>query len=153
MLEPLKKWICDSCGKVIESPEDGFVEWLEEGKDIMFNSQYGFKIIHAGGKCFIYPEQSANSSGVPLEHFIGDKGYLYLLSFLDLGSLLMEEYKGARVKDMREFVEFMRRLTVPYYEEARLYFKHLSSDDDFVLEPSIYHEEELRKIIQKYGEE
>ena len=96
------------------------------------------------------PKVNVKEDGTPMKP--GDEGYLYLLSFLDSGALLMEKYKGPRVKDMREFVEFIRRLTVPYYEEARLYFEHLSSDDDFILELSIYHEEELRKIIQKYGE-
>ena len=27
MLVPLKQFICDECGTVIESPEDGYVEW------------------------------------------------------------------------------------------------------------------------------
>lgn len=33
-MEPLRQWICDVCGKVIEKPEDGYVVWgtNEEGK-------------------------------------------------------------------------------------------------------------------------
>ncbi len=151
MLEPLKQWICDSCGQVIETPDDGYVEWLVESEEAAFGQQYGFKIIHAGEECTCYSEEDVSKNDAPLESFIGNKGHLYLLSFLDVGTLLMREYKGARVKNLREFVEFMRRLTVPYYEEARLYFENLHADEDFVLDDSIYNQENLIRIIQKYG--
>ena len=38
MLEPLKQFICDKCGETIKSPRDGWVEWLEQGDDTMYNS-------------------------------------------------------------------------------------------------------------------
>ncbi len=151
MLEPLKQWICDSCGQVIQSPDDGYVEWLVEGDDAPLNLQYGFKIIHSGEECSCYSEEDISLNDAPLESFMGNKGHLYLLSFIDVGALLMREYKGARVKNLREFVEFMRRLTVPYYEEARLYFENLHADEGFVLDDSIYQQENLIRIIQKYG--
>jgi hypothetical protein len=151
MLEPLKQWICDSCGQVIKSPEDGYVEWLVETEETMFSAQYGFKIIHSGEECTCYPQEDISLNDAPLEFFLGGKGYLNLLSFLDIGPLLMKEYKGPRVKYLREFVEFIKRLTVPYYEEARLYFKNVQDDEHFVLDDSIYHQENLIKIIQKYG--
>ncbi len=151
MLEPLKQWICDSCGQLIKCPEDGYVEWLVEGDDTPSNLQFGFKIIHAGEECSCYSEEDISLNDAPLELFMKDKGLVYLLSFLDVGPLLMRTYKGPRVKNVREFVEFMRRLTVPYYEEARLYFEKLHTDEDFVLDDSIYHQENLIKIIQKYG--
>lgn len=151
MLKPLKQWICDFCEIIINSPEDGWVEWLH-GKEI-FNSCFGFKIVHnygssslGKGGCFHYRDEKC-SSDAPLIRFIGEKGYVYLLSFLDLDPYVIPEYKGPCVKDIREFIEFMRRLTIPYYEEARLYFKKLHADDI-----SIYHQEELKKIIQAYGE-
>ncbi len=151
MLEPLKQWICDSCGQVIKSPDDGYVEWLVESEESSFSSQYGFKIIHSGEECTCYPEEEISLNDAPLEFFLRERGYLNLLNFLDIGPLLMKEYKGPRVKYLREFVEFMRRLTVPYYEEARLYFKNVQTDEHFVLDDSIYQEENLIKIIQKYG--
>lgn len=148
MLEPLKQWICDFCETIINSPEDGWVEWLS-GKET-FNSCFGFKIVHnygssprGKGGCFPYIEESP--SNMHLIHFIGEKGYVYLLSFLDLGPDVIPEYKGPRVKDIREFIEFMKRLTIPYYEEARLYFNNL--EDNSIS----YHQEELKKIIKIYG--
>jgi len=153
MLEPLRQFICDNCGGIITSPKEGWVEWLEEGDDIMYNSQYGFKIVHYNQKCYFYPDQKfPNSNGMPLEYFVGEEGYIWLLSFLDIGPFLMKEYKGPSVKDMREFVGLMRRLTLPYYEEARLYFGNLRADDEFVLDHSIYEQENLKRIIKKYGQ-
>ena len=112
----------------------------------MFNSQFDFKIIHANEYCYFdYP------NSLSLNCLLGERGYLKLLSFLDIGPLLLKEYKGPRVKDLREFMEFMRRLTIPYYEEARLYFNYLPSDEDFDLEESIYSQDELKRIIQKYS--
>ena len=34
LMEPLKQWVCDVCGKIIETPDDGYVVWGEnaEGK-------------------------------------------------------------------------------------------------------------------------
>lgn len=151
MLEPLKQWICDSCGQVIKSADDGYVEWLVESEESSFSSQYGFKIIHSGEECTCYSQEDISFIDAPLEFFLRDKGYLNILNFLDIGPLLMREYKGPRVKNLREFVEFMRRLTVPYYEEARLYFDNLHTDEHFVLDDSIYQQENLIKIIQKYG--
>jgi len=31
MLASLKQRICETCGKIINSPEDGWVEWLDNG--------------------------------------------------------------------------------------------------------------------------
>ena len=159
MLVPLKQWICDSCGKIINSAEDGWVEWLS-GKET-FNSCYGFKIVHNDGSspqgkgaCFPYRKEQGSSSDL-LDRFMGEKGYVNLLSFLDWGPYVIPEYKGPRVKDIREFIEFMRRLTVPYYEEARMFFKEALADGD--LDPSsvgmIYDPEDLKRIVDKHGSE
>lgn len=89
MLGPLKQLICDSSGEIINSAEDGWVEWLS-GKEI-FNSCHGFKIVHnygsspqGKGGCFHY-RKGKSLSDLPLIRFIGGEGYVYLLSFLDLG--------------------------------------------------------------------
>src|SRR4030042_2172493 len=150
MLEPLKQFICDKCGGLIESPRDGWVEWLEQGDDTMYNSQYGFKIVHANPKCYFYPDpQYPGSLSSPLEYFVGERGYSQLLCFLDLGPFIMKDYKGPRVKDMREFVELMRRLTLPYYEEVRQYAKRLRTSEHFVADDSFYSPETLKAIIQE----
>jgi len=154
MLEPLKQWICDTCGGVIESAKEGWIEWLEDGDTIWFNSAHGFKIVHHSQDCFTYPER-LGPSDMNLSHYAGEKGYIHLLSFLDLGRYIMkdEDYKGPRVKSMREFVEILRRLTLPYYEEARLYFDQARADDelDIANVDYIYYPEELKRLIGLYG--
>lgn len=157
MLVPLKQWICDSCGEIINSPEDGWVEWLS-GEET-FNSCHGFKIVHnygsspqGKGACFQYREKK-DLADMPLTTFTGEEGYICLLGFLDLGPIVVPKYEGPRVKDIREFIEFMRRLTIPYYEEARMFFKEALADGD--LDPSsvdmIYDPEDLKRIVEKYG--
>ncbi len=159
MLVPLKQWICDSCDELINSAEDGWVEWLS-GRET-FNSCYGFKIVHNDGSsprgkggCFHYSEKQGPSD-TQLARFMGEKGYVYLLSFLDWGPYVTPEYKGPRVKDIREFVAFMRRLTIPYYEEARVFFDKALAEG--IMDPSIvegiYEPESLKEIVEKYGEE
>ena len=154
MLEPLKQFICDKCGGLIKSPRDGWVEWLEQGDDTMYNSQYGFKIVHANPKCYFYPApEYPGSNSTPLTHFTGEGGYIWLLCFLDLGPLLMKNYKGSRVKDMREFVELMRRLTLPYYEEVRRYAEGVRASENFVADNSFYDQENLKAIIQELSQD
>jgi len=153
MLEPLKQWYCDTCGGIIKSPQDGLVEWLEEGFHDEPYSSYGFKIIHAKMNCFFYPQDDDRLRDMNLENFLGDEGYIYLLSFLDLGPEIPIEYKGPRVRDIREFVIFMKRLTVPYFEEARKYISRAIQEEN--LDPSqiigIFNPKELKRLIKIYG--
>jgi hypothetical protein len=44
-LKPLEQFICDYCGYVINSIEDGWVEWLTEITEDGFR-EHGFKIVH-----------------------------------------------------------------------------------------------------------
>ncbi|MFC2164025.1 hypothetical protein ACFLT2_03385 [Acidobacteriota bacterium] len=160
MLEPLKQWICDACGEIIKSPSEGWVEWLSDGEDLNFNSCHRFRIVHDCNSsprgyrgCYTLPD--TNICDNHLEYFLGEGGYLNLLNFLDPGPYFMkdEDYKGPSVRNMREFVEFMIRLTIPYYEEARLYFDEAIANEDLALgdDISAYHPENLKRLIEIYG--
>jgi hypothetical protein len=134
MLKSLEQWICDRCGQVIEEPNQGSVEWIDDSKT---HKASGFKIVHQSsyaphdnGECYHYSDHPGRLED-RLEEFIGQNGMVMLLSFLDIGPYLEADYQGPRVKDMREFVEFTRRLTVPYYEEARLYWNQAEQDGLF----------------------
>ena len=120
MLKLLEQWICDRCGQVIEEPNQGLVEWIDDSKT---HKASGFKMV-------------------------------MVLSFLDIGPYLEAEYQGPRIKDMREFVEFTRRLTLPYYEEARLYWNQAEQDGlfDGANEISLYLPRTLEQIVRDYGE-
>lgn len=57
-----------------------------------------------------------------------------------------------RVRDVREFVEFARRLTIPHYEEARKYWSSANSDGFFYggNEIWIYLPQTLKSLIERY---
>ena len=64
--------------------------------------------------------------------FLSAPGLQYFLSMLDVGALL--DPSGEHMPpppDMRSFVGTMRRLHIPYYEEARRYFAAARDDAYF----------------------
>lgn len=158
MPAPLKQWICDTCCEIIKSPEEGWVEWLQDKSDP--HKAYDFRIEHhatysphalGGGNCYKY-DQNWNRAGNPLSSFVGEDGLAYLLSFLDSGRYISPDYNGPEVSDIRGFVELIRRLHMPYYKEARHFFD-AASDDGFFDDVSghILRPERLKQIIEIYG--
>lgn len=143
MLAPLKQWYCDNCGELINSPEEGYVLW-----DYSSNIGHSnFKIIHVS-KC---DNNTKNSSGA-LTDFLGERGIIFFTSMLSIGSVKINlgESGQPRIKNMDKFVDFMRRLQLPYYEEARKFFNRDSvleflSDSN---EQYPYFPDTLKKIIQ-----
>lgn len=161
MLKPLEQFICDECGQVINSPKEGYVEW-ESGIDKngkMFAR--GFRIIHSsqaspmekinGKGCFKYDE-SPYCSDIDLDYF-QKTVHQKLFSLLDLGFMHDKNQEvGCQISDFREFVDFFKRLTIPYYEEARQYFQEAIEDCEISDENEIYlfTEENLKRIVQRY---
>ncbi len=156
MLIPLKQWFCDNCGEVINSHNEGWVEWLYPD-----TKKYGFKIVHHAefspnkpeGNCYFYND-SIGRQDIYLSDFVGTYQAARILFFLYPGVYHIPEYKGHYIKDIREFAEFVRRLTIPHYEEARLYWSQsiadgLISDQN---EVSIFDPNLLKKIVEKYSE-
>lgn len=109
MLKPLKQWICDTCGEIIESPEHGWLEWQQDENSKAFD----FRIVHhvtysphrPDGNCYQSDELHNH-----LTRFVGENGFASLLCFLDPGHHIRPDYAGPRVSDMRGFVELIRRL-------------------------------------------
>ena len=156
MLEPLKQFVCDYCGEIIDSPREGWIEWITEYGDDGRRYAYGFKIVHHAvysprrpKDCYHYTD-SEGRSDMHLGHVM-NMGYL--LHFLDVGPYHEPEYLGPSVRDVREFVEIMRRLTTPYYEEARLYWEKALADGFFsgASPVWIYQPETLKSLIELYG--
>lgn len=161
-MEPLKQWICDTCGELIESPEDGFVEWLSP----MEEGVREFRIVHhapkspywegrgRGRDCYHHTKHP-NRRDLHLEDFIGPDGLVLLLSFLDVGDVLDPDFEHPpKVGDMRNFIETFRRLQLPGYEEARRYFREASNSGDFdgANELTPYLQDKMRNIIADHGE-
>ncbi len=158
-MEPLQQWICDTCRQLIQEPGHGYVEWLQR----LDEPARAFHIVHHAPRSPLKPDgncyQHTRARGrrdLPLREFVGPVGMVRLLSFLDLGE--HHDPKRAslnQVHDMREFVEFARRLTLPHYEEARRYWNDAESDGFFDTgnEVWVYTPETLRRLAEKYRDE
>jgi len=147
-LIPLQQWICDKCGQVIVKPEDGWLEWLAAPHT---HRRRGFKIVHhtsaspraeKHGDCYPYSNHP-DRQNYHLEPFLGADG---------LARLSVWVYSPG-VKDLKEWVEMIRRLHVPHYEEARRCWKAAQSDGYFegLVEEDRYSQDVLQGIIQQYG--
>ena len=160
-LQPLKQWICDYCGEVIEKPEHGWLEWLsEEGEDQYLD--HGFRLVHneqhsprkPEGSCYFYnsTQQGQLKLDFTLSKFVGVDGMVRLLTFIDTGPFREEPFYGPHVRDLREWTELFRRLMLPYYEEARSYMGQAHTDGLFneSNEVEIYLPDTLKKVIRRY---
>lgn len=114
-MKPLEQWICDKCGGLIEKPFDGYAVWNCDEEFRVCD----FKILHhqpcAGGN---------RGESSHLEMFLGVNGLAELLSLVDFGPIGrdFDEGDSPGFKNSREFVDFVRRVQISYYEEARQYF-------------------------------
>ena len=152
-MEPLKQWICDVCGEIIEKPEDGYVVWGTDQEDKLDK----MLILHKnnrhkdGTKTGCDREKMKYTSLLPLSSFLGDDGKVLFLSLVDAGPYHCPEYKN-NVADVRLLLEVYRRLQIPYYEEARLYWDRAMEDGYFqeANEVWMYLPETLRRLIELY---
>ena len=157
-LRPLKQWICDFCGEVIASPVDGWLEWLDDAD----HRAHEFKIVHhfpaspqretRSNGCYHYSKHP-DRADMHLDSFLGADGLAYLLSFIDIGYKEIPSHReGPRVRSTREWAELFRRLQLPYYEEARLYWDRAESDGFFGGCNQIwpYLEGNLAEIVKRY---
>jgi hypothetical protein len=156
MLIPLKQFICDACKNVIEVPEKGWLEWITDPGTRMAHS---FHIVHhfpaspkeGQVRCYLHHDAQGRSDE-PLASVMSSL-IPNLLMHLDVGAYHNPNYVGPRVGDMRNYVEIFRRLTIPYYEEARLCWEDGIEGGDFDMhnEVSIFQEEFLKELIRKYS--
>lgn len=148
---PLKQFICDTCGGVIEKIEDGWFEWLSENdpKGLRYKN---FRICHHEEKCMLLANDPDVCDG-HLEDYLNEDGHLHLLSMLHPGDYASDKYDGPRVLEMGEFMEIYRRLTIPLYEDARQYFAQAKNDGflDSTNDVTLYRERMLTSIIENYS--
>jgi len=158
MLKPLEQWYCDSCGEVIASPREGRIEWIVEN-----DVANAFRIVHHASASPRYPGGNCHDDTAhhgrqetSLDRCVGLAGLPWSLSFLDLGPVHdPDEQRTMRVRSVREFVEIMRRLTLPYYEEARTLWG-IATESGFFEggrnEIAVYLPETLKALIAQYGD-
>jgi hypothetical protein len=153
MLEPLKQFFCDTCEGIIEKPEDGWVEWLTSYDDERERwVEKNFRICHHVANCMrlaSHPDVSDNH----LHNLLEDNTMvIQLYGMLESES---DPNGGFGVEDIGEVVEFLRRLTLPYYEEARRYWEEAIKDGCIrvgVSEIHPYLPRTLKGIIERYGD-
>ena len=113
-IEPLKQWYCDYCGELIESPEDGMLEWDTNEKLEAKN----YRIVHGRWlkTCNVGKDDTHLSDG-HLHWFLGDDGLINLLA-----------HYHRYIVNFKEVNEIIRRLHIEYYEEARMYVQYAQED-------------------------
>ena len=148
-MQPLTHWFCDTCGKAISlTPSDtGWIEWLE----LDTGKPREFRICH-NGMCARHGRKP-ECCDRDLSHFVGPTGKAYLLSMLYAGPTI--NWNGPqleRLPEMISFTDLFRRLHIPYYEEARIYFDEARSDGFFEghNEFTVYSQPNLINIIEEY---
>lgn len=117
-----KQYICDTCYELIKSPEDACIEWQVQDQEGKLEASK-FTIVHnlycspRQVSCLATNHGRANICSIPLLWFLGLKEKLPLIDIL--------RNSKQTIKDVNGFVEFRRRLEIPFYEEARLYMGKL----------------------------
>lgn len=159
MLKPLTQFYCDTCGEIINSPEEGWIEWISEG-----NKVHSFRIVHhhayspwavVSRKGCYQHDGKVGTSDNHLNDFLNENYKMAnILRFLDIGPYHDPDNKGSRIVDIREYVEIVRRFTIAYYEEARQYWDEAQSDGYFDggNELWIYEVDNLKRLVERYGE-
>jgi hypothetical protein len=147
MDKPLSTWYCDLCDKKITNIKDGNVLWKSYDEDKVSD----FIITHKK-----ICKNRTHLASATLQEFSGPEGVIYLLSKLNNGLLMRTkgEKDHCQVLDFDEYMDFFRRMQIPFYEEARRYFKNVPNTIEYVDYNGFYSylPEKLEKIIREYGE-
>lgn len=123
MTAPLTTWTCDTCGQEISNAKDGYVVWRATSAA---NPKADYRIVHQNknGSTCDPGAQGGYQRSQALPDFLGPDGLATLLAMLSPGPL-----KGPAsepdIRDLDEWVDFVRRVQTPWYEQARTRF-----DDD-----------------------
>ena len=120
--EVIRGWSCSTCGALITTVEDGWVEWLAVEEAQGTTALTGLRLVHglaafpgaAGGHGCRYDfrlEFRKNRSiveGLPLERFVGPNGLMLLLAFIAADEL-----------PRPDVIELAKRVQIPGYEQTR----------------------------------
>ena len=144
MLKPLEEYICDVCGKTIESKGNGMLT-AQRNSDHKLEV---FKIVHK-----ITCDDRTRSSSWELDRVIGSAGVGTLINFLHPGQVTDPSMQSeTEVSDIPKFAEIFRRLQTPYYEEARMYMQEALADGRLDSNPAVLgHTDTLKAWIEDYS--
>jgi hypothetical protein len=119
-IQPPARWLCDTCGEQVTDPAGALVVWRVADRDGGGHAFRDFKIVHKG-PCD--PESQAGYvMSLEVDRFTGPDGLTMLLSWLSIGPLKGGGYPRVAPEDLDAYVDLVRRVQLPGYEEARRYF-------------------------------
>ncbi|HEX8983421.1 MAG TPA: hypothetical protein VF792_11655 [Ktedonobacterales bacterium] len=146
-LLPLEQFKCDACGQIIGSPDAGWVEWL--AGPTRGTKAHGFRIVHNNNRCQ-YPS-STRVHDMSLSRLLGPDGLALLLALVAPGGRTGNREDG--VESLEEWCELVRRLQIPYFEEARQYWSDAEADDYFTASDirAPYSQAMLTAVLRRYG--
>jgi hypothetical protein len=130
-----KTWDCDKCQQPIPCAKHGILEWTYDHERRLLK---GFKIVHHAAyspvksafrpnPCSFYDGRAALGD-VSLQDLVGAAGLAYLLSWVDQGPFVDQVNRGPEVASLLEWTEIVRRLQLPFYEEARHYLDEANEE-------------------------
>lgn len=151
-LRPLRQWLCDQCGLPILQAKDGWVEWTMDRSSKLWKST-GFRIVHhfiasprrAPRGCYGDKDELTTH----LHHVI-DEGVSWGLELLGVGEPGGLGSRQTTVADLTEWAVLVRRLWLPFYEQARHYIERGVREDVVHLDSSFYAPDVLERIIEHY---
>lgn len=123
MPTPLTTWTCDTCGQEISRAEDGYVVWRPTSAA---SPQAGYRIVHknnGNGTTCDPGSQNGYQASRALPDFLGPDGLAALLAMLSPGPLKGPAGGDLEVRDLDEWVDLVRRVQTPWYEQARVRFQ------------------------------
>ena len=140
----LGPWICDKCGKDV-TVEGAVVVWASTPDGLG-----DFRIVH---KKVCDPGKITHVYSTALARFMGPGGLSRLLSYLSEGPVLTASgsSEGSRVADVDEFVELIRRVQLPGYEQARPWFDdpEILGEFESLANPGAIYEVVMDSILDK----
>lgn len=139
-------WICDTCGEIIESPKDGYVQWVVFRDEDGQRRARDLNIVHhkttspLGSDAACYLDATGGSlMDNDLESFLSQNGLMQLLSMLDEGLLPKEQV-----------IEVIKRLHIKGYEHARFHFDKAIAAGVFEpnTRPGFYLTSQIQAVLQ-----
>lgn len=125
-------WTCDACGHPILQIEDGWVEWLNRHVADGESESHSLRLVHRFGasphgenRCMhnekaAYAEDRSTVADLDLSEFLGADGLMRLL-----------EFASDRKFELDDLIEFIKRLHIPGYDQARHSFRSAIADGAF----------------------
>ena len=158
MDKPFTKYVCDVCGKTIDA-KDAVLQWVQRPCKDEPHSPFrdeldSMRICCNREACDSFLEYKAiceklHFQWVHLDWFLGSDNIDEILTFP------MERIIPDSLKE--QYLEILRRLTIPYYEEARCYFNSAYQDgviediDGYNKGHISWKPSRLKRIIEEYS--